>query len=172
MTDMKWLPLVGYEDTHEISEYGDVRRTADSRSKKAGYVSLHQIDRFGYRRVSLNTGKQRNTYPVHRLVAITFVGECPDEMEVNHKDGNKSNNHYSNLEYLSHRDNCQHSFDVLGRKAPRGEGSGVSKITEDDVREIRCLYASGVTQREIGERYGLTHVAVGHITRGKTWQHV
>jgi hypothetical protein len=46
---------------------------------------------------------------VHQLVALHYLGLCPSNMEVNHKDLNKINNHYTNLEYVSHRDNIIHA---------------------------------------------------------------
>ena len=70
----------------------------------------------GYFHTSLeHTDGSRRFYLNHRLCAHQFVGECPAGMEVNHKDGDKMNNHYSNLEYVTHSENIKHSFDKLGR---------------------------------------------------------
>lgn len=57
---------------------------------------------------------------VHILVCTLWHGERPDNKPwVNHKDGNRSNNHYTNLEWSSISENIQHSYTVLGRKPPR-----------------------------------------------------
>lgn len=170
--EVKWLPLVGYESTHEISEYGEVRRTTDARSQKAGYVLSHQIDRYGYHRVGLMKNKRVYMFAVHRLVALTFISEMPEGKEVNHKDGNKHNNHYSNLEYITHKENCQHSFDVLGRVAAKGEDCNSSKLTDANILEIRRLSNEGLSQRSIGDLLGVSHVTIGHVLRGRTWKHV
>jgi hypothetical protein len=63
-------------------------------------------DKDGYLRVDLRRNKTRYTRFVHTLVANTFNG-LPNE-EVNHKDKNKNNNHSSNLEHISKRDNLKH----------------------------------------------------------------
>lgn len=67
--------------------------------------------------------------------------------------------------------------DHWARRCPgrvrRGSGHGLSKVTEDDVRKIRRLYAAGEkTQVELGRVFGISHVAVGMIVRRKTWTHV
>lgn len=52
---------------------------------------------------------------VHRLVARKYIGVCPEGKEVSHKDGNKMNNHWTNLEYLTHAENIAKSFREHGR---------------------------------------------------------
>lgn len=58
------------------------------------------------------------------------------------------------------------------RRAARGERAGNAKLTEVQVRELRQLGAQGWSQRQLGERYGISAVAAGLILRRKTWAHV
>ena len=59
---------------------------------------------------------QGKTHLVHRLVAITWLANTWFEgAEVNHRDGNKRNNHISNLEWVTHQQNELHSYRVLGK---------------------------------------------------------
>ncbi len=67
----------------------------------------------GYEAVRLKMDKWKNYY-VHRLVAAMYLGPCPDGMEVNHKDRDKKNNHYSNLEYVTHSDNLKKMYSEGG----------------------------------------------------------
>ena len=72
---------------------------------------------------------------VHRLVAARYIGPCPEGMEVNHKDGNRENNHYLNLEYVTHAENAKKSYDENGRVAFwRGKKKG--PLAEDTRRKM------------------------------------
>jgi HNH endonuclease len=70
-----------------------------------------RLDRDGYQR--LNTGGKKIGYKtvyVHKAMAEIYLGQRPDGMTVNHRDGNKANNSVSNLEYISAADNTTHAF--------------------------------------------------------------
>jgi hypothetical protein len=47
-------------------------------------------------------------FTIHRLIAETFIPNIDNKPEVNHKDGNKLNNHIDNLEWSTHKENCEH----------------------------------------------------------------
>lgn len=66
-----------------------------------------RIDRYGYARLNCHPNK---TVHVHKAMAELYIGERPDGMTVNHRDGNKLNNAASNLEYLSAAENVRHAF--------------------------------------------------------------
>ena len=67
---------------------------------------------------------KKKWFPVHRLVAITFIPNPENKPFVNHIDGNKkSNNHVSNLEWVTHKENMWHSVNVLRKGI--GDNSGV-----------------------------------------------
>lgn len=106
MTEI-WKPLKGYEETHEISSSGRLRRYS-------GY-ELKAHDEKG-KRSNILTRKYfklyRHTYYVHRAVADTFIPNPEKLPEVNHIDGNPLNNHVSNLEWTTKKDNINHAFDT------------------------------------------------------------
>ncbi len=54
----------------------------------------------------------------------------------------------------------------------RGEDHGRAKLTEEDVREIRALLASGDSKSDLGRRFGVTHGMIRHIAAGRSWRHV
>lgn len=80
---------------------------------------------------------------VHKLVASKYLGLCPAGMEISHKDGNKWNNHYTNLEYLTHSDNIRKSYQEHGRDTPVGNHLPLSiehkmKLSQAKLKPVYC----------------------------------
>lgn len=65
----------------------------------------------GYLTVSIYCQGKLKGYTIHRLVALTFIPNPDNKPQVNHKDGNKLNNHVSNLEWATNDENNKHSWD-------------------------------------------------------------
>lgn len=106
---------------------------------------------------------------VHRIVAAAF---CDGSGEVvNHKDGNKRNNHASNLEWCSYSENNDHARDT-GLTANFGSRHYAAKLSDEDVIQIRKRVACGVLQRDVAEEYGVTRRAIGKIASGVAWRRV
>lgn len=91
-----------------ITETGDVISRKPGRKEKL--LKAHKCTK-GYLQISIwKDGKGTSTC-IHRLVAINFLPPAPIGFEqVNHKDGNKLNNHVDNLEWVSNRENGSHKF--------------------------------------------------------------
>lgn len=110
MPEEEWRDVLGFEELYQVSNHGNVRTI-----KKGEAEMSQQENRNGYMTVHLrNKGVERRAM-VHRLVAEAFIPN-PDELrDVNHKNGNKSDNRVENLEWASHSDNMTHSFRELGK---------------------------------------------------------
>ncbi len=67
-------------------------------------------DEDGYYRVILSLDKKRTYRTIHQIVADQFLGECPKDLVINHKDGNKHNNNVENLEFVTNLENIQHAW--------------------------------------------------------------
>ena len=98
---MKQIP--GYEN-YKISENGIVYSSYIRRIKR---TSLH---RQGYLMVGLSKDGIETKLLIHRLVALTHLKNPNDYKYVNHKDGNKKNNHISNLEWVTSSENQKHAY--------------------------------------------------------------
>lgn len=176
--NIEWRPIKGYEGIYEVSEYGQIKSLG--RRNARGTLIRERIlkpwmDRLGYVYATLSDDTRKKRFPCHRLVAQAFIGDCPDNMEVNHKDGNKLNNHHSNLEYVTHHENMLHSWRELNRIATvaRGSKSAQAKLSEGDIEEIRRLYHDEkLSQRTLGKMYRVSSVAIGQIIRRKSWVHI
>jgi hypothetical protein len=99
-----WRPVKGFEGLYEVSDYGNVRSVL--RGNKLKSISIHP--KTGYGMLILTAGINRYS---HRLVAESFLPK-PNFLnaQVNHKDGNKINNHVSNLEWVTASENIKHGF--------------------------------------------------------------
>lgn len=101
----QWKPIEGTDGKYEVSNLGRVR----TNGKRPGLLTLtKQPKGYLYAMIQLSNGKQKNCR-VHRLVANYFLPN-PDGLPcINHIDGNKENNHVSNLEWCTYQDNMQHA---------------------------------------------------------------
>ena len=114
-----WKDIPNYQG-YQVSNYGRVRThnkiTHNEQFKKRVWKDRVLKPKISKKdncsRVDLwNDGKHK-TLLVYRLVAIAFLGLPTDEkMTVNHKDGNRLNNHLDNLEWLTRGDNIRHGFE-------------------------------------------------------------
>ncbi len=115
MKNIKWRSLY-FNDEYEVSEYGQIRNVLNNK------ILSGSLNSSGYRYYYLKTpGSSGKWYFAHRLVILSFIG-CSinkKEAEVNHIDGNKLNNHFTNLEWVTHQNNILHSFSLKIRKKPQ-----------------------------------------------------
>jgi hypothetical protein len=134
-----------------------------SRSKKHFMNPSPNTD--GYPQTMFN----RKSKTVHILIAKAFVPNPRNLKEVNHKDGVKTNNHYSNLEWVTRGENIKHSY-RLGLRNSDGAKKASSKLKEWQVKAIRWLYKyTKTTQKELGSFYGVTQSHIGYIVNNKSW---
>lgn len=89
--------LKKYDDNYYVSEYGDVYSLYSNKFLK------HNIDLYGYHRVDIHSKHIK----VHKLVYLTWIGELPKNKQINHKNDNKDDNHYTNLYAGSQKENIR-----------------------------------------------------------------
>lgn len=115
---MEIFKQCSFSTKHLIGDNGSVKRLDKGKILRYGtdlLTGLVKAD--GYKMYFIN----KKWYYAHRLVATHYIDNPGNLSDVNHKDGDKANNHVSNLEWLSHSDNCLHRYKVLGKVAPSGE---------------------------------------------------
>ena len=103
------------------------------------------------------------TVYVHRMVADLF---CPTGtgITVNHKDGNKTNNHYTNLEWVSQKENIKHARETgLRKDCPKGDDCWNTKIPTKVHKDIITLRSDGLSHRRIGGIIGCSRSRIGQI---------
>jgi hypothetical protein len=120
-----------------------------------------------YKRVCLRKDGKNKDFYLHRLVADAFIPNPLCLPEVNHLDGNESNNKVENLEWCDRKGNSVHMI-KLGNST-RGIKNPMAKITETDVKLIREMVLSGVPRSIIAQTYNITKSNVSHIHRRVNW---
>lgn len=107
-----WKPVVGLEKYYEVSSLGRVKTKERKEVTPKGYnrtvrerIKSPSIWKNGYLRVNLYFDGDNKFMYVHRLVAIAFLGDFSNSLEVNHIDENKSNNALDNLEWITRQEN-------------------------------------------------------------------
>lgn len=166
MTEI-WKPIKDFESQYLVSNLGNIRHVNSEKNR------VLCKDKAGYLRVSFRVkGYQQSTHIVHRLVAKAFLETIKDHNEVNHIDGNKTNNCVTNLEWSNRVKNIQHSFDI-GLQIPlKGEDIGNSKLKQEEVLEIRRLLTQGITQTVLAKIYKVHQGTISNIKLKHIWKHI
>lgn len=103
----EWKDIEGYNGKYQISDWGRVRDTNYRNTNKSKIRKL-QINIWGYNCIRITQNGIINHYFIHRLVYETFVGKIPENMQVNHIDENKTNNHLCNLNLMTPKENSNY----------------------------------------------------------------
>jgi hypothetical protein len=158
--------ISSFEGLYAITEDGQVWSYRNSRFLQPVTVGK------GYLGVGLS--RNRIVFPeyVHRLVASAFIDNPEGKRTVNHKDGNKKNNHVSNLEWATHQEQIDHAIST-GLMNVVGENNGYSKLNGTEVEEIRIKYSSKkFSHEQLAEQYNVTRACILKVIRGRTWTHL
>jgi hypothetical protein len=112
---------------------------------------------------------------LHRLVAKAFIPNPDNKPCINHINWDVSDARAENLEWCTYKENNAHSSRA-GRLGPNNPKHGVdhrsAKLTEDDVRKIREMSASGLSNTRVAKVYGINRSCVSRIRTGFQWKHV
>ena len=130
----KWQDICNFEGLYQISNFGRVK--SSNTTKNRSNIIKQRTSPYGYKTVHLHKNGESKYCLVHRLVAIAFISNPQNKPQVNHIDGDKTNNSVQNLEWCTTRENQLHKFRVLGYKNKNGRPK----------RSVMCC--------ETGETYG------------------
>ena len=113
-----WRDVVGYEGLYQVSNLGRVKSLPRTTTKgKTLKIQVNSINKYCY--VCLCRDNKKSQKRVHILVANAFLGDNPNKLQVNHIDGDKTNNTTTNLEYCTQSENMKHAY-LMGLEKPKG----------------------------------------------------
>lgn len=149
-----WKPISGYEGFYEVSNLGRIRslerivECSDCRKRKIKDRTLKGSSYSGgYSGVTLHKDGCTKSVNIHRIVAEAFVPNPLEKEEVNHKDENPSNNHATNLEWVSHKENINYGTrtERARETTTKLQGKAVQQFSKDGklVAEYESLSAAG-----------------------------
>lgn len=158
----QWRDNADYEGLYRVSSYGRVfslrrRKMLMGGGNEYCHVFLHKDDTKKY-------------ISIHVLVLEAFVGPRAEGMVACHNDGNCFNNKASNLRWdtrsNNNKDKAGHGTVAVGEKHSQ------SKLTDNEVRDVKARLRNGEMHKDIAERYGVSRGAITQINLGNNWGHI
>jgi hypothetical protein len=166
-TGGEWRPFPD-DCRYEICNLGAVRNA------RTGHVLRPWLAGYGYWYVHL--GAKGIKTGIHRLVALTFLGQPPTpQHEVAHNDGDRNNNAVSNLRWATHAENVGDTFLHGTARVPVfvGQNHPRATLVDGEVLEIRRRYTGRRGEQiRLAREFGVSRYVIHHIVRGETWQHL
>ena len=120
----------------EVSNYGNIKKNGKH------YVAYESGGHKGDQYPALSINEPHSGY-IHRIVASEFINNPENKRTVNHKDGNKSNNHIDNLEWATYRENNRHAWQTGLRKC--------NPLVAEKIKDAYDLRLAGKSYKEIGD---------------------
>lgn len=174
------VSLFNIMETKDIEGYPNYFVTSDGDAYSKNYRRtgcakklMPAKNRKGYFTVALFKDGKLKSFILHRLIAKAFIPNPLNLPQINHKDCKKTNNCVANLEWMNCKDNVVHGIKNGMRNNTKGIGHRNHKLTEEDVRSIRAIYAEGnLSQSQIGRMYGVIQGNIQFIVTRKSWKHI
>ena len=152
----RWKKIRDFPN-YEVSDRGRVRNAHFNRMLR------QKVGDRGYVRLALYHNGESKRFTLQSLVAMVFLGKQPKDTVIRFKDGNPRNCDVLNLQYVPWSD----------WERPHGSDHYGAKLTESDVRSMRCAYTKGnTTMQKLGDKYGISRSMVSQIVKRQAWKHV
>ena len=151
----EWRDIPGHP-MYQASDTGLIRSL---KGREPRLLSLFPNRPHRYLKCTLSGTQAR----VHTLVALTYLGPCPDGMCIRHLDGDPTNNAVDNLAYgtLCENQADRRNTDTYGQK-----------LSARQAKVIKGLRRCGFTQRRVAEIFSINRTTVSKIDRGIFWSHI
>lgn len=157
-----------YIYNYEISNYGRLRNSI------TGKIRKNTFDKYGYVKIDITLGNnnKHKKIAIHRAVAQLFIPNPENKPQVNHIDGNKSNNNVDNLEWVTAKENIFHSLN--NSLQPTGERCSFSKLSQKEVDYIRNNYKKRdkiFGGKALAKKFNIDESIISEIINKKIWKY-
>lgn len=165
----EFIDIPGFEKYYKANGIGQILSVAktvylpEGKTRQVKAKILKPIpSRAGYHCVELYKNGSKAKYYIHRLVALTFIGNPPEAKSVvNHKNRNKTDNRMENLEWVTHAENITHGYSFGDHKVGKGQYNHKARIILNKESGIFHF-----TVREAAESYGMKPNMLGRQLYG------
>ena len=104
----QWETVAECNGEYQVSNLGRVKSLKQGKER----ILNNCLSTTGYLVVGIHKKGKRKNWPIHKLVALSFLPNADKKPQINHKDGNKTNNNINNLEWVTAKENAQHAWDM------------------------------------------------------------
>ena len=157
----------GITTDYDISNYDAILI-----NRKTNSIIKYFSDKDGYLRARISVNGHPYIRGAHRLVAQAFIPNPENKSEINHIDGNKTNNDVTNLEWATRKENAHHAIRI-GLYNPQGENNTNSIYTEAQIREACKLMEDPKNKpRDISRMTKISRATLYQIRKGNEWTHI
>jgi hypothetical protein len=166
MRKIKEIP--GFEGVYAITTSGEIFSYPKNTSKGDGYQHvgrwLKECDVQGYKVYGLMNNNKLYQYKTHRLVALTYIPNPENKPQVNHINGNKSNNHISNLEWCTAKENNVHAYNIGLKNAAKGKNHYMQlrkRGKHHNAKKVKCITTNEVFDclKDARIKYNTSHIS-------------
>ena len=159
-----WKDIEGFEK-YQISSYGRVR---SFKNKNPKILKPSKNSSTGYYSVCLYKNKKLYNVTVHRLVGKSFLPNPENKPEINHLDANKSNNHFSNLQWVTAKQNTQHAWQTGLCENVRKNAIKAHEVNKKPIysKKLNMRFESGVDAAKYIQSIYFENTELEHLKKG------
>jgi AraC-like DNA-binding protein len=165
-TEEVWKDIQGFDGVYQISNKGQVKSCSRPKFIRAWFLTKELVmklkeTKYGYLIIGLHKPEQQGKLfkSIHRLVAEAFIPNPEDKLTVNHKDGDKRNNDWSNLEWSTSSEQMQHAFQELGI-----EKRGNSKFSPEFKKKVHDYFVNNeISINKLSSLFNISERTAGRI---------
>jgi hypothetical protein len=172
-----WRDIKDYEGLYQISNNGIVRRLPRLSTNRHGNylipercLSIHKM-KHDYLAVTLTYKKKQTNKYIHRLIAESFILNPLNKHFVNHKNGIKTDNRITNLEWVTFQENVNHAIENGLTPQRTSKDNPMRKLEEKQIKYIFKL-AERYTNTELSEIFNVSVETISGILNNKIWSYL